>query len=265
MGLTPEQIELRKGKMTGSRIGALMSGDPVRIDRLYREFIGECEEDNLDDVWAVQLGVATEKLNLDWYERKNKRFLTRRGEVAIHHEYEWAAATIDGWDNELMCPIECKHTGGREPMEIIIDRYQPQMHWQMLVTGAWQCGLSVIMGGNEPIVDFIDRDEGYTNEMLRRADDFMMCVALRHPPVVLPAIEPPKDATKTVNMTGNNRWAQGAYLWITHKDSAENFEDSKKIIKSLITEEVKVAFGHGIRVTRDRRGALHIRRDGDGA
>ena len=34
MSLSAEQIAARKGKMTGSRVGALMSGDVAKIDQL---------------------------------------------------------------------------------------------------------------------------------------------------------------------------------------------------------------------------------------
>ena len=61
-------------------------------------------------------------------------------------------ATLDGWIDVLECPIECKHDGGREPLEVIVERYQPQMQWQMECTGADQCALSVIMGASEPVV-----------------------------------------------------------------------------------------------------------------
>lgn len=97
MMLTPTQIEARKGKLTASRIACLMTGDIAAILRLYREMIGEELEEDLSDVWPVQLGAATEQLNLDWHERKRRTPVTRRGEVVVHPEYSWAACTFDGW------------------------------------------------------------------------------------------------------------------------------------------------------------------------
>ena len=144
MGLTTEQRAQREGKLTASRVAVLMSGDRDGILRLYYEMIGEQPEENLDDVWPVQLGAATEQLNLSWYERRNKRLLIRRGEVVTSSRFEWAAATLDGFDPELNCPVECKHVGGFEPSVVIIDRYQPQMQWQMMCTGTKLCALSVI-------------------------------------------------------------------------------------------------------------------------
>jgi predicted phage-related endonuclease len=165
--LTAAQLKAREGKLTASRVACLMHGDADKIMQLYREMIGEGEPEDLDHIWPVRLGSATEELNLDWFEMKNGT-LSRRGDVIVHKKYTWAAATLDGWYDDLGCPVECKHVGGREPLEIIIDRYQPQMQWQMEVTGASQCALSVIMGAAEPVVEFIDRDADYAAEMVKR-------------------------------------------------------------------------------------------------
>jgi hypothetical protein len=259
MSLSAEQIAKREGKLTASRIGVLMKGDAAEILRLYKEMIGEVPEENLDDVWPVQLGSATEQLNLDWYEKKNKRLLTQRGTVAISEEYHWAAATLDGWDPELKCPVECKHTGGREPLEIVIDRYQPQMQWQMMVTGATQCALSVIMGANEPVVEYISGHPPYIAQMIDRGDYFMMCVSLRKPPVELAPVPVPIEPTAEINMQGNEKWAAQALRWLQTHGAAEAAKDSEKVLKSLVPAEAKRCFGHGVKISRDRAGRLSLR------
>jgi putative phage-type endonuclease len=259
MSLTAEQIAKREGKLTGSRVAVLMRGDAEGILRLYMEMIGEAEPENLDDVWPVQLGSATEKLSLDWFERKNKRLLTQRGTVAVSEKYPWAAATLDGWDAELKCPFEAKHVGGREPLEIIIDRYQPQMQWQMMVTDADKCALSVIMGANEPIIEYIERHQPYIDQMIDRGDYFMMCVGLRKPPVELAPIAPPIEPFAEINMKGNGTWAAQADRWLQTHGAAEAAKESEKILKSLVPPEAKRCFGYGVRISRDRAGRLSLR------
>jgi hypothetical protein len=261
MSLSVEQIAARKGKLTGSRVKSLMTGDVQEIMRLYREMIGEISEENLDDVWPVQLGSATEKLNLDWYEKKNKRLLEGRGQVAISPEYPWAAATLDGWDPELFCPVECKHVGGREPLEIVIDRYQPQMQWQMMVTAAKQCALSVIMGANEPVVEYIPRAQPYIEVMIDRGDYFMMCVGLRQPPVQLAPVAAPIEPTAEINMAGNTTWNVHANRWLQTHGAADTAKDAEKILKSLVPAVAKRCFGHGVRISRDRAGRLSLREE----
>ena len=224
--------------------------------------IGEEAEEDLSDVWAVQLGSATEELNLRWYEKKNKVELAHWGHVIPSPHVDWAAATLDGYDRTLKCPVEAKHVGGREPLEVIIDRYQPQMQFQMWVMNSKQCALSVIMGANEPIVEYIDRDEEYIKEMVTRAEAFMMCVQMKMPPFPLePAPPPQADPTKIVDMSGDNTWGTAAFEWLTTKDAAVTNKDSEKILKSKVGGDVKKAFGYGVRITRDRAGRLSLRED----
>jgi predicted phage-related endonuclease len=236
-----------------------MTADAGKILQLYREMIGEALEEDLSRVWPVRLGEATEGLNLEWYERKNNCTLTRQGEVVIHPRHDWAAATLDGWDPTLQCPVEVKHTGGREPLEVIIDRYQPQMQWQMEVTSATQCALSVIMGASEPIVEFIERDADYAAEMVVRGRQFMDCVARRTIPVTLPAVAAPIDASKIYSMDGDNRWANSAATWLATKVAARECADAEKYLKSIVPPDARKCTGYGVTVTRDRAGRLSLR------
>ena len=258
MSLTAEQVAARKGKLTASRVACLMRGDAPAILRLYDEMIGEAIPEDLSGVWPVRLGEATEKLNLDWYEQ-NGSPLSRRGEVVVHPTLPWAAATLDAWDDTLGCPVETKHVGGREPLEVIIERYQPQMQWQMECTGAKQCALSVIMGANAPIVEYIERDADYAGEMVRRGAQFMACVAARRPPVALEPVAAPIDATKVFDMTGNNSWAAHAATWRDNKAAAELCKDAEKTLKAIVPAEAKKCHGHDIQITRDRAGRLSLR------
>ena len=99
--LNAEQIKARTGKLTASRIACLMKGDAKEIYNLWLEMTGqEFEHEDLLRVWPVQLGSATEQLSLDWFEMKNGLPVTRRGEVVVHPDYEWAACTLDGWVEE---------------------------------------------------------------------------------------------------------------------------------------------------------------------
>src|SRR5262245_53229347 len=133
--LTDAQIEARKGKLTASRVACLMEGETDKIMRLYREMIGEELPEDLSGVWPVRLGACTEQLQLDWYEMQGSP-VSRRGEVVVHPDYDWAACTLDGWDEILRCPLECKHVNNRSVVEEVRDKYQPQMQWQMECTRA---------------------------------------------------------------------------------------------------------------------------------
>lgn len=261
--LTPEQQALRKGRLTASRVAALVSGDPAKIYQLWLEMTNQAPEEDLSKNWAVQLGAVTEALNLDWYEANSGHLLSRRGHVMIHPMHDWAACTLDGYDDELHCPVEAKHVAGFEPAEMIIDRYQPQMHWAMSCTGATECALTQIRGAAPPIVDYIPFDQAYADTLFERGEYFMMCVEMRKPPVKLAPVPPPIDATAVIDMTFNNKWAAYADEWLQAKPIADRCDELNKLIKAMIPPEGKRIFGHGIRVSRDRAGRLSLRRDAD--
>jgi predicted phage-related endonuclease len=257
--LTPTQIDARKGKLTASRIAVLMNGNLEGIMRLYQEMRGEIPEVDMSDVWPVRLGQATEALNLEWYERKNNTKLSGQGVVIQSSILAFAACTLDGWDERLKCPVECKHTGGREPVEVVIDRYQPQMQWQMMVTEASQCAISIILGANPPIIEFIERNDDYIDEMIQRGVQFMECVEKGTPPVALPAVPPPADAKLIYDMATSNQWASEADEWLDTREAASRNDDAAKILKSLVPADAKKCFGHGVQITRDRAGRLSLR------
>jgi hypothetical protein len=270
--LTPEQIAARKGKLTASRMASLMgrigetelqrSERAKKIDWLYREFIGEpVPEIDLRRNWPVRMGEATENLNLDWFSEKYGLPVTRRGEVVEHPFLNWAACTLDGWvvDGGADYPLEAKFAMGREPVEVLIDRYQPQGQWQCCITGANEVCFSFIIGTSEPVVEYVDRDNAYIDSMIERGLHFMWCVENRVPPVLFDPAPLPVQATQTYDMTGNNEWASSAVEWIATHKFARMAKDAEATLKSLVPEDAEKVTGHGVRITRNRAGRLSLR------
>jgi len=264
MALTAIQIAARTGKLGASDMNIVMGGDPLKIDKLWREKMGDKIPDDLSDVWPVYRGSETEQMHLNWIERRGIDGgvigISRRGDTVDHYQHDWAMCTLDGWVNELKCPIEVKWTNGNEPFDPVIrDRYFPQCQWQMEMTGAEQCALSVIMGAAEPVVDMIKRDADYAKQMLERGWTFIQHVRSRTPPVDLPMVPLPVDATRVVDMQGNNEWANQAGIWTDLRDSAAAYDDAAKILKALVPADAKRCFGHGVQITRNRLGHLSLR------
>lgn len=257
--LTPEQIKAREGLLTASRMNILMSGDEAEIYALWQEVLGDPLHvpENLDGEWAVQLGSATEQLNLDWFARKHGEVI-RRGEVVRAAKPDWAACTLDGWSVKHDCPIECKHVGGREPLEAIINRYQPQMQWQMMVMDAEPCALSVIMGANQPVVEFIPRDQAYIDILLQRAHEFMEHVFNLTPPVVLPSVPPPVIPSREYDMNGQNSWANSATDWLSNIKGKRIAERAEKELKGMVPPDALRCFGYKVQIQRLRNGNLKL-------
>jgi hypothetical protein len=207
----------------------------------------------------VQLGSFTEPLNLRWFELKHGP-VSRCGEVAVHSN-GWLAATLDGWSDLHGCCIECKHSGGHEPFETLVERYQPQMHTQMIVTGVKQCALSVILGAREPIVDFVDYDEDYGAELMRRAEAFMQCVWSKTPPVDVDEPVVPPVPGKVYEMSASNEWCSKAFLWRENIAGKKLADMAEKELKALVPADAKKASGAGIYISRDRAGRLSLREE----
>jgi hypothetical protein len=259
--LTAEQHRLREGKLTASQVAALMSGDADKILNLWKLHIGDPSyvDPDLSEVWPVRLGETTETLNLEWYARKHGA-ISRVGEVVTGNP-DWMACTLDAWDTKRGCPVECKHVGGREPLETIIARYAPQTTWQMMVTKAEECALSVIMGANEPIVEYLPLDSAYAAELMKRSEQFMACVESLTPPVFLPAVTAPVVAAKIYPMDGNAEWKALAERWVQSYGAAQIAKEVETKLKALVPADAAKATGCGITITRNRAGSLALRED----
>src|SRR5258705_5046093 len=224
MALTNAQRLAREGKLTASRVAPLMTGDKAKIMAVWAELCGDptYQEENLDDIWAVRLGSLTESLNLDWYEKIQNKILSRRGEVINHPDYDWAAATLDGFDATIPGPIECKHVSGFEKFDTVLQRYQPQIHWQMEVTQTRKCAFSVIEGGRQPRVEIVDYDKAYADELMARAIRLMEHVWNMTPPVKLQQVELKRiSRLRDYNMTGNKQWATADGDFVELQKAAE--------------------------------------------
>lgn len=258
--LNPDQLKARDGKLTASRVACLMTGSEADILALWQEMVGDPAfvPQDLSGVWPVQLGSCTEDLNLSWYERKHNP-VSRRGEVVVHPQFDWAACTLDGWSDEWQAPIECKHVGGREELSVILDRYQPQAHWIMTVTGARQCIFSIIEGAREPIIEHVIWDDAYAAELMTRAQAFWLCVQTLTPPCAVPPVAAPVRAENVYDFSTSNQWCSEAITWLTNKTAAKDFAGAEKALKALIPADAARVFGAGLECKRDRAGRLSLR------
>lgn len=260
--LTDAQRLAREGKLTASRVACLMAGDKAKIMQVWRELCGDptAIEENLDDVWAVQLGSCTENLNLDWYERSKDRKLVKRGTVVDHPDFSWAAATLDGFDLVLNGPVEAKHVSGFEKFDVVLQRYMPQCHWQMECTQTKHCALSVIQGARQPTIEIIDYDKAYADELMARALRLMEHVRNMTEPVEMEPVEVRRiTRTKDYNFTGNNHWASYAGEWTEHKIAAKKFKEAEEKLKEMVPDDAATCTGHFVVAKRDRANRVSIR------
>lgn len=258
--LTKEQlIERRKG------IGASDASrilDPTEWPALWAEKVGKSEGKDLSDVFAVQLGHATEALNLDWYERRVGNPVTRRGDAVLSYTYPFLRCTLDGFDDKLIAVVQAKHVNAYSKMDEVVLRYTPQVTHEMIVTGARKAILSVIVGTNEPVREEVPYDEFFAIEYIAKAKEFWGYVERNEEPPgsgeALAAPTPPA-IMRRVDMTGSNEWADAAVVWLDNRKQAKLFDVAATSIKKMIEPDVCEAKGHGIVASRNKAGSLSIK------
>ena len=92
----------------GSDARIMMSADEAALIRLWREKRGETEPEDLSGNLIVQLGVATEPLNRNWYERNTGGRIADVQRRVHHPVNRWMAATLDGMVEDRDAVFEAK-------------------------------------------------------------------------------------------------------------------------------------------------------------
>src|ERR1700704_5393191 len=87
----------RRAFIGGSDARVIMGSDEAALLRLWREKRGEVEPEDLSGNLIVQLGVVTEHLNREWFERNTGQALTDIQRHIQHPVIRWMAATLDGF------------------------------------------------------------------------------------------------------------------------------------------------------------------------
>src|ERR1700730_9266315 len=86
----------RRYFIVGSDARIIMGQDEKALIRLWQEKRGEIGPEDLSANLIVQLGVATEDLNRQWYERNTGKAVTDVQSRVRHPVIRWMAATLDG-------------------------------------------------------------------------------------------------------------------------------------------------------------------------
>ena len=87
---------IRRQYIGGSDARIIMGDDEAALVRLWREKRGEVEPKDHSGNLLVQLGLATEHLNRQWYERTTGQVIKDIQSWVRHPVIRWMAATFDG-------------------------------------------------------------------------------------------------------------------------------------------------------------------------
>src|SRR3982074_2502576 len=90
------KISERSAFVGGSDARIIMGAAEATLIRLWREKRGEAEPEDLSGNLIVQLGLVTENLNRQWYERNTGKAIKDVQSRVKHPVIRWMAATRDG-------------------------------------------------------------------------------------------------------------------------------------------------------------------------
>src|SRR3954454_3027316 len=249
----------RRTFIGGSDARVVMGGDEAALLRLWREKRGEAEPEDLSGNLIVQMGLATEPLNREWYERATGQVVKDVQSWVRHPVLRWMAATLDGivegngavFEAKFMLPWSFSEGAAAE-------KHMAQLQHTMWVTNATSAVLSIITGGGKWVEINISADSLYQHLLLTTEKKFWRCVESGEPPRLF-GVEPPRariEAVRIVDMSSSNAWAEFAASFRRTQPAFLEHENAKAELKALMPEDAKEAIGHGIRAKRSKSGAV---------
>jgi predicted phage-related endonuclease len=236
-----------------------MGTDEQALQRLWREKREELEPLDHSSNLIVQLGLVTEHLNRQWYERTTGQVIKDVQSWVRHPVIRWMAATLDGvvegngavFEAKFMLPWSFSE-------EAAAEKHMAQLQHNMWVTNATAAVLSIITGGGKWVEIKISADSLYQHLLLTAEKKFWRCVESGEPPRLF-GVEPPRpriEAVRIVDMSSSNAWAELSGVFRRTRDAYLEHENAKTELKGLMPEDAKEAIGHGIRAKRSKSGAV---------
>jgi hypothetical protein len=249
----------RRAFIGGSDARVIMGNDEAALIHLWQEKRGEVEPYNLSGNLVVQLGVATEHLNRQWYQRNTGHLIKDVQKHVNHPIFKWMSATLDGVIEATGAVFEAKFMlPWSFSEEAAAKKYMPQLQHNMWVVTATTSVLSVITGGGKWVEITIAADSLYQHLLFTAEKKFWRCVESGELPRLF-GIEPPRpriEAVRIVDMNSSNSWAEVAGLFRRTRAAFLQHETAKAELKALMPEDAKEAIGHGVRAKRSKSGAI---------
>jgi predicted phage-related endonuclease len=249
----------RRTFVGGSDARIIMGDDEEALLRLWREKRGEAEPEDLSRNLIVQLGIATERLNRQWFEVATGQHITDIQKHVRHPGLHWMGATLDGrleasgavFESKFMLPWSFSE-------ETAAGKYAAQLQHNMFVVAAKTAVLSIITGGGKWVEIKTSADPLYQHLIVTAERKFWRCVETGEPPALL-GVDPPKpriEAVRIVDMSASNAWAELATVFIRTRAAHHEHEAARAELRSLVPADAQQATGHGIRAKRSKSGAI---------
>jgi predicted phage-related endonuclease len=243
----------------GSDARIIMGKDEAALIRLWREKRGEAGPEDLSGNLIVQLGLVTEALNRNWYERNTGQTIECVQRRLRHPVLRWMGATLDGmvacsgavFEAKFMLPWSFSE-------EAAAEKHMAQLQHNLSVTNSRLAALSVITGAGKWVEIKISADPLYQHLLLTAEKKFWRCVESGKSPRLF-GVEPPRariEAVRIVDMSPSNAWAEFSSVFRRTREAYLEHENAKAALKGLMPEDAKEAIGHGVRAKRSKSGAV---------
>ena len=253
------QVFARRDFVGGSDARIIMGNDEGALLRLWREKRGEAGPEDLSRNLIVQLGIATEQLNREWFQTATGQQVTDIQKHTRHPGLHWMGATLDGrveasgavFESKFMLPWSFSE-------EAAAEKYTPQLQHNMFVVAARTAVLSIITGGGKWVEIKTHADPLYQHLIVTAERKFWRCVETGELPTLFGA-DPPKpriEAVRIVDMTSSNAWAELAAVFIRTRAAHHEHETTKVELRSLVPADAQQAVGHRLRAKRSKSGAI---------
>ena len=272
-----KSLSARKKKLGGSEINIIASGNKEKIQNLFLEKTDQKEPDDLTLIWPVIMGHITETVNLEWTEHYLQTTINMRQQVIEGKKNPFMRCTLDGvienYKNKVAV-IDAKFTLGRpvkdeawgDVIPRLIRYYAPQLHWNAYLLQEYldkpvEYGLlSFIRGGDKPILEEMQIDTAYQEELIELGKYFMNCVDLGFEPDEIPTTTDfvPQADLVPVDMESDDRWRSFALQIIQTAGANKIFKESSDNIKKLVPPNASEATGHGVKIKVQRNGSKRL-------
>lgn len=265
----------------GSDANKIYKGDWLELNKIKR---GLAEPEDLTWTLPVQIGIATEKTNLDFMAHELNVEYKQSIDLPQH---EFMTGQLDAITEDGI-PVECKHTHDRRDIYTVAEQYHAQLnHYMMLFNFAVENGthplakkkidymiLSVIFGNAKHQTMTVDIDTTFCDELYKREKAFWHYVEEDKDPTGFEIFyqDTPKEIVlngmRTIDNTENKHWKTCASEYKQYKQKVKEIELSspefRKVkelnqeLKSMVDDDVRKVSGHGVSATRNKNNTIVI-------
>jgi putative phage-type endonuclease len=186
-----EWLEQRMHAIGGSDIGSVVgfNGYRTALD-VYLEKIGLVQPPDLSKNNAVRMGKKLEPIVIEVYEEDAGEKVHRVHAILQHPEHTWMRCSLDGRVVGKPWIVEAKTVGvwaqrngqwGDAESDAVPLSYLAQTQWGMSIADAERCAVPVLVGGQEPRIYYVERDDALIELLAERGHEFWQRVLMAIP------------------------------------------------------------------------------------